>query len=80
VRVIDAITRSIVDPHLVDAFTDRLHVSEAAKNKTPDACVNPRERLIVPQLDKPSREDFGLTNLDHLLTIVHVMILVKQFR
>ena len=70
-RVIDAIARSIIDPHLVDAFTDRLHVSETAKNQTPDACVNPRECLIVPQLDQPSRKDLCLANFDHALIIVH---------
>jgi len=33
--------------------------------------VNPRERLIVPQLAKPFCENVGLANFDHALTIVH---------
>ena len=77
---IDPVTWTVIDAKFADAFTAGLYVSEVAQRKAANADLDASPCILVAQLTKPIGEDFGLANLDRLLIIVHVMILVKQFR
>jgi hypothetical protein len=74
---IDAVIRSVIDAQLADALTDRLYVSKVAQREAADADLDARPRIFVAQFAKPGCEDFGLANLDQLLTIVHRLSFFK---
>lgn len=68
---VDPITRPIIDAQLTDTVAYGLYVSEVTQRQAANADLYARPRLFVAELAQPVCEEVGLTDLDHVLTIVH---------
>lgn len=68
---VNAVPRPVIDAQLAYASADRFGVTEVPETEPADTNQNARPRILIPKCPKPVREDFGLTNFDHALTIVH---------
>ena len=76
-RVVDAVSRSVVDPHLRDARTDRPHVTRITERQPPDADIDPRLCLAVAKAYEPRLEGFGLEDFEHPASVYHGIQLCK---
>jgi hypothetical protein len=74
---VDPVSRPVIDTQLADAFSDGLYVSEVAQREAADANLDASPSLFVAELAQPIREEVGLADLDHALTIVHIAIFFK---
>jgi hypothetical protein len=75
---VDSVAWPVIDAQFADSLTNRLYVSEVAEREAANADLNASQCLKIAKFPKPSRENFGLTNLDHVLTIVHDGFLFKS--
>src|SRR5690554_6825821 len=55
-RIIDAIARTVIDPHLAHAFADGLHIARIAFGQTVDPDEYLRDGARVAQLFQPALE------------------------
>jgi hypothetical protein len=62
---VHAISRSVVDAHLRNAFANWLHIAGIADLKTVDPSLNSRSRAGIAQIGEPAGEDFGLADFNH---------------
>ena len=75
---VNPVTRSVVDPKLAYSFADRFDIAQIAERESANARQYSKLCLIVPQFSEPVGVSIGLTNFEHLLTIIHSGSLIKK--
>src|SRR5690606_20312275 len=76
-RIVDAISRTGIDPQLTHAFPDRADVARIAVCKALDAHVDARSTREITQAAKPLVKHIGSQKLRHNCNVIYILHRVK---